>query len=451
MSNQNQASAANGQQQGVGIILVLMAIVLWTAFWHIKHDQLAGFMLRWNRGALSFLTHGFGLIVGFVGLAGGILFFRAQSRKSGPIQQVNDTVMNWGFVFAGLALLIPASILAMELSAAGKVFTLIDEMLGHVHVVTFADIMTAANQVGYFYLPVALPFPAYFAYVALIDPVSKMTISYDAQLLLVKLNAIFPYTAPILYRDLLKQNIPGWEPSVSPHEFARRHRLVNKRKLDREVARKVFLKQLGKRFSLKTMAPHERALYAVFAAKIAKDRDAGQDLLAELSRSCLRTKDGAPDYSLSNDLYRKHFKQGMPFAKVHRYTRTLLMSMLVAAKEQGKLTPSFFLWLKPIDRTLWYALNRVGAQVPFTEAAAIWNVWEAEQVAFTGVGVIDWAHFLDMEVIWEYDVGDANEKLRWQVAERQFELVEPYVDNAIDALEEDLIASGIIDDVKELH
>ena len=40
-----------------------------------------------------------------------------------------------------------------------------------------------------------------------------------------------------------------------------------------------------------------------------------------------------------------------------------------------------FLWLKPVDRRLWYTLNSVGRQTPFAEVAGIFAHWIAEKEA----------------------------------------------------------------------
>jgi len=47
--------------------------------------------------------------------------------------------------------------------------------------------------------------------------------------------------------------------------------------------------------------------------------------------------------------------------KQHRYGSTALVSLLMWARKQGGALPSAeFLWLKGVDRTLWYVLNNVG-------------------------------------------------------------------------------------------
>ena len=58
-----------------------------------------------------------------------------------------------------------------------------------------------------------------------------------------------------------------------------------------------------------------------------------------------------------------------------------MSQMLEYARGTGVFPPSYFIWLKPRDRTLWYALNCVGRQVAFVEVAGIFGHWKAEQIA----------------------------------------------------------------------
>jgi hypothetical protein len=59
-----------------------------------------------------------------------------------------------------------------------------------------------------------------------------------------------------------------------------------------------------------------------------------------------------------------------------------------------------YLWLRPLDRTLWYFLHRCGAPTPWPEAAGCFNQWEADQVAFTGVESewIKWEEFAHIDM-----------------------------------------------------
>ena len=56
----------------------------------------------------------------------------------------------------------------------------------------------------------------------------------------------------------------------------------------------------------------------------------------------------------------------------------MMASLLRRARFYGVLPTAEFLWLKPIDRRLWYMLNSVGRQTPFTEVAGPFAHWLAE-------------------------------------------------------------------------
>lgn len=57
------------------------------------------------------------------------------------------------------------------------------------------------------------------------------------------------------------------------------------------------------------------------------------------------------------------------------------MALLNETRETGALPNSEFLWLKPNDRPLWYALQGVGRKTPFVEGLACFCQWKAEQLA----------------------------------------------------------------------
>lgn len=307
------------------------------------------------------------------------------------------------------------------------------------HDVTFGKMLQISYYTGMYYLPFALVLAGVGIILALRDPVPRLNKVHDHQSLLERLNEIFPHTTPILHKDLLNKEYPGWEVSVGPYEFAKKHKLLKNGRLDEAAAEGVFISQVGNKFSIDTMKPHEKALYAVFAAKIENDKEASQQLLEGLSRSWTDARN-APDYSLAEPLFQKYRHTHTPFSMVHSYTKTVLMSMFAAAKLRGKLAPAFFLWLKPVDRYLFYALNRVGAKTPFTEGSGAWNHWEAEQVVFTNGELVDWRAMLGDDE-WE-DIP------RWKLKSRVQEIKVVWVKNAVQGLKQDLIDIGAIEDAQ---
>ena len=77
-----------------------------------------------------------------------------------------------------------------------------------------------------------------------------------------------------------------------------------------------------------------------------------------------------------DDLLKRHADVGT--ALDHAFELTWFMGLLSLARKKGVLACSQFLWLRPIDRPLWYALNQCGGRVAWSEAAAAWSHYQAE-------------------------------------------------------------------------
>lgn len=78
------------------------------------------------------------------------------------------------------------------------------------------------------------------------------------------------------------------------------------------------------------------------------------------------------------DKYKSHPKAAMLFA-VHHWEATYLYELLIQAKRQGKCGHWEFLWLKPMNRPLFYALNTVGRFTPHAESAAAFAQYQFER------------------------------------------------------------------------
>jgi intracellular multiplication protein IcmP len=63
----------------------------------------------------------------------------------------------------------------------------------------------------------------------------------------------------------------------------------------------------------------------------------------------------------------------------HAYMLSVLGALLVAARLDGVVPSSEFLWLKPVDRRLWYMLNSMGRQTPYVEVGGPFAHWRAEK------------------------------------------------------------------------
>lgn len=63
------------------------------------------------------------------------------------------------------------------------------------------------------------------------------------------------------------------------------------------------------------------------------------------------------------------------------YELPWFMALLTRARQKGVLAGSQFLWLRPLDRSLWYALNQCGGCAAWAEGFAAWGHYMAEEKA----------------------------------------------------------------------
>jgi intracellular multiplication protein IcmP len=250
---------------------------------------------------------------------------------------------------------------------------------------------------------------------------------FNARELLARNQHLFPCIAPALRRNLLAEpwHRGTWAVAYSPTRWVADHGLLLDREgkpvprellitaeglpnedsplqqrerlgahpgtgfqLDRPRAQHLFAAQLGEPFvSLERLPPHRRALAAAFLAFAHAKREEGQRLLDQLSRSFREApRPGAPfqlELTGADDLVRRCPITPALQLRLQRhsyYVTTWFVALLECARERGLLPTAEFLWLRPADRTLWYALNQVGGGTRWTEAAGIWAHYEAETV-----------------------------------------------------------------------
>ncbi len=210
----------------------------------------------------------------------------------------------------------------------------------------------------------------------------------------------WPQIAPIVDLDLLKIDIDKgpWAMAMLPMQFCKSFHLIDEvrperregmsRKdwdkvevvLRRGAANKVFALQLGALWrGADKLPPHVRALFAVFAARINADSKPAAEILAQLSASSTSKL----NMTGVTELLKKHenTKLVKQITESHAYVLTVMASMLQGAREDGVQASADFLWLKPLDRRLWYVLNTVGRQTPFVEIAGVFAHWVAEKEA----------------------------------------------------------------------
>ncbi|CAM2828474.1 type IVB secretion system coupling complex protein DotM/IcmP [Legionella worsleiensis] len=206
----------------------------------------------------------------------------------------------------------------------------------------------------------------------------------------------WPAIMPVIKEDLVNQdvNTGPWAMALTPMEFARKYKLLKKDDavLDKPVpgqemtagirkgdAKRVFTLQLGPYWDgFERCTPQAYALAAVFMARMNRDRDAANHILKVLDASFVA---GKPDFSVARPVIKKyqHAENVQEIIAKHAYMLTVMASLLEGARDDGVVPSSEFLWLKPVDRRLWYMLNCVGRQTPYAEVGGPFAHWRAEK------------------------------------------------------------------------
>lgn len=206
----------------------------------------------------------------------------------------------------------------------------------------------------------------------------------------------WPAIMPIVNEDLVSQDINKgpWAMALTPYEFARKYHLLRKddalmdnpvpgeemtAAIRRGDAKRVFTMQLGPYWDgFEHCSPQAYALAAVFMARMNRDRDAANNILKVLDKTFVS---GKPDFSVAKPIILKYQNSDLVQEVVskHAYVLTVMSSLIQAARNDGVVPSAEFLWLKPIDRRLWYMLNCIGRQTPYAEVAGPFAHWRAEK------------------------------------------------------------------------
>ena len=222
---------------------------------------------------------------------------------------------------------------------------------------------------------------------------------YDMKALYDSQKNLWPQILPISKQDLISTPIDKgpWAMSLNPMEFAKKYHLIREIREQgtgekliqrgikvrvevlRDKAERVFKEQLGAPWEgIDKLNDYTKALFTAFIARAHHDRVASRKLLDDISAS---SEAGKPDFSGTDALLKK-YRDSKKAAKIiaqHAYVNTLMPSILELARTDGVLSCADFLWLKPIDRKLWYILNNVGRQTAFCEVGGIFAHWVVEK------------------------------------------------------------------------
>ena len=259
--------------------------------------------------------------------------------------------------------------------------------------------------------------------VVVLSPRMKVFRQYKPNELMREVSAVFTGTIPVLHlrRQLVRDQLPGWRRQTFPEEYLGQLRTPgnarpvivdnavnvdaleqclmglsgasssNGRAISTTIGRQIvdLTRDRAKLRSIcfpDRMSDIGKVLYAVLTAHAFGGSEGVRDYQKatdELNRSCAGSPQGQANLQVAQwiyDKYRAHPKAQALFA-VHHWEYTYLAELLAQAKRQGKCGHTSFMWLKPMNRTLFYVLNQVGRFVPHAEGAAAFDHHRAEQMA----------------------------------------------------------------------
>jgi len=132
-----------------------------------------------------------------------------------------------------------------------------------------------------------------------------------------------------------------------------------------------------------------RLLSAIFIAKgLGGKGDRSQEWLEKASSNFSVSEKGVPSMTVfDDDEISNYLKSALKFPDVknvldsHAYLMPTMMALLLFGRRRGVLIGADFLWIRPMDTTLWRTLNQTGNTVAWVEAAGVMAHWQAEMAA----------------------------------------------------------------------
>lgn len=349
-----------------------------------------------------------------VGIAGGIWYFFSEQLKSFFIFVKTYEILGMSYIVSPFA--------KFNIPLINTIQSNLSEYLDITRRLTPATINleiaeTLSTAVGeylrYLMIPLLL-FLMYYTYKRHI--LMRCTITHNMKTLLSQEAEIWPQIDIVKNLNLIDQDLESgpWAMAMTPMQFAKKYKLIQvefaelvgsqfskierpefKLTLIRSRAERAFVAQLGRSWQrVEVMPPHRRAIFAVLAARVGRDTKVSHNMIAQLGRSA---STGTPNYKGIDELLNKHIKNPIvqKIINKHAYEFTVFAALLLAAREDGVVASADFLWIKPVDRRLWYVLNNVGRQTPAVEVGGIFSHWYTELALKRPLSVPDVAGAVD--------------------------------------------------------
>ena len=185
-----------------------------------------------------------------------------------------------------------------------------------------------------------------------------------------------------------------WARAMRPYEFLKHHEISLKEgEYDKEKTEQALIDQLGKTVStieeIYQWAPSSKIILCIMIYRIMVLRDESNELIDRAAyawnfnkkTNVVSFNDAGLIKEINILLHRKDFiKEIEILLSMHGYVNTLIVGALDQARNQsGKLSTPEFLWLRPTNRVLFYALNQLGRKEAWIESVAVTAHFQVEQ------------------------------------------------------------------------
>ena len=279
---------------------------------------------------------------------------------------------------------------AMPLAEANKYYFLSATSMGAISNLT-------GNYIKWLLLALAGG-TAYYAYYK--SPRNKFKTRYNLESFIKVQAKTWPVISPIINFNPAKHSarfpgspvpdkLPLFAEALSPEEWLSFHRIpVTNGIPDREATRRAFMRQLGPRWTnVEDLPLYMQGLFVAFALKGVQRREESDDMLGKLALCWTHDKGFHMPGPLEGEIKKLMRDPGVggkatEITNQYAYRTTALLGILRWARFMGGvLAPAQFLWLRGVDRDLWYPLNNLGRRSFHTEGAGAMAHFMAEQAA----------------------------------------------------------------------
>ncbi len=241
---------------------------------------------------------------------------------------------------------------------------------------------------------------AYSYYILFISDKLKFKEHFNLESFIAIQAKIWPIIAPIvtfnpsqhsarILGSILPKKLPTFAEALAPEEWLAFNKIPIKNGIpEKDRVRRTLALQLGPRWEgYEKLPPYIMVLFAAFALKGAQKRDESDDFLGRISL-CWSQKGGIRPTAKLMAEARKVLKDpetgglALAIANKHAYRTTAFLGVLKWSRFMGGvLAAAQFLWLRGVDRTLWYAGNNMGRRSFHAEGAGSIGHFMAEEIA----------------------------------------------------------------------